>query len=57
MQARREKLEIVWASFNDINVATMKVEDNAATKVVDKVKLTKYNKIFVKHTLKATRTT
>jgi hypothetical protein len=35
----------------------MKVVENVATKVVDKVKLTKYNKILVEGTLRATRTT
>jgi hypothetical protein len=35
----------------------MKVEENVATKVVDKLKFTKYNKILVEGTLRATHTT
>jgi hypothetical protein len=55
MQARREKLEIVQLTFNDINVVTMKVKENMTTKAIDKVRFTKYNKILAKGTLKATR--
>jgi len=48
VQVGRENFEIVQVTFNDINVVNMKVKENVTTKAIDKVRFTKYNKIFAK---------
>jgi len=50
---RKEKLESVKVGFDNLNIKTIRVEENVATKVVDNVRLTKYNKSLLNGSLKA----
>jgi hypothetical protein len=53
LQVGREKLENVQVEFEQINNATLKVEEKVATKATDKMTLVKYNNRLGEGTLKA----
>lgn len=53
VELRKEKLESVKVGFDNLNIKTIRVEENVATKIVDKLRLKKYNKSLLDNSLKA----
>jgi len=56
LQVGKEKLEDVQVEFEQINIATLKIEEKVVTKVANKMRLVKYNNNLGKGTLNAIST-